>query len=524
MVAIKVSAPDSDGRSLLSPWSAYQTSNFTLPHITLHSTANMKQPPKPSEQPKSNERNEYIPSFIAKKPFYIDDATQSQDDYLEHQRLQSQKNHDPLATSKWYDRGKTVGERATKYRKGACENCGSMNHKEKDCLQRKRKKGAKWTGRDIAADERVEEVKLGWDAKRDRWNGYEASEYQEVVEEYNALEDLKRQAAGDKDGAEDGDDAGEDDEGVKYGEETDMGRHQPTSTRNLRLREDTAKYLLNLDLESAKYDPKTRSMMDTETSTNELIAEDGFQKASGDAAEFERAQRYAWETQERGDTDKIHIQANPTEAQLMRKRKAEEDLQKKEANKKALLEAYGDQETVRQKPAALASAVASNETYVEYDERGKIKGLPEKKEKSMYPEDVLINNHASVWGSWWKDFKWGYACCHSIVKNSFCTGEEGRKAADEAEQFSKGLTLPSAEESGNGMEVTKTEAQAEDEANEKHIPNGVDRPEKQRMDESKRRLEEMKAGVTEEQMEKYMREKTNKSDPMAAMLGKDELL
>jgi pre-mRNA-processing factor SLU7 len=399
-----------------------------------------------------------------------------------------------------------------------------MSHKEKDCLQRKRKKGAKWTGRDIAADERVDDVRLGWDAKRDRWNGYEASEYQEVVEEYNALEDLKRHAAGNKDGAENGDDSAADEEGAKYGEETDMGRQQPTSTRNLRLREDTAKYLLNLDLESAKYDPKTRSMLDTETSTNELIAEDGFQKASGDAAEFERAQRYAWETQERGAKDKIHMQANPTEAQMLRKRKAEEDLEKKEAQKKALLAAYGSQDNVRQKPAALASAVSSNETYVEYDERGKIKGQPEKKKKSMYPEDVLINNHTAVWGSWWKDFKWGYACCHSTVKNSFCTGEEGKKATKEAEKFSKGLTLPSAEEAGNRIEISKVIAHVEDEANEKHVSNGVDRSEKQKMDESRRRLDEMRAGVTEEEMEKYMREKTNKNDPMAAMLGKDELL
>ena len=30
--------------------------------------------------------------------------------------------------------------------------------------------------------------------------------------------------------------------------------------RNLRIREDTAKYLLNLDINSAYYDPKTRSM------------------------------------------------------------------------------------------------------------------------------------------------------------------------------------------------------------------------------------------------------------------------
>merc|ERR1719333_8892 len=35
-----------------------------------------------------------------------------------------------------------------------------------------------------------------------------------------------------------------------------------TTTRNLRIREDTAKYLLNLDVNSAFYDPKSRSMRD----------------------------------------------------------------------------------------------------------------------------------------------------------------------------------------------------------------------------------------------------------------------
>ncbi len=32
------------------------------------------------------------------------------------------------------------------------------------------------------------------------------------------------------------------------------------TVRNLRLREDTAKYLFNLDLQSAHYDPKTRTL------------------------------------------------------------------------------------------------------------------------------------------------------------------------------------------------------------------------------------------------------------------------
>ena len=121
--------------------------------------------------------NEYIPAFIAKKPFYIDgDDTTS--DYLEHQRLQKAATDQ----SKWYDRGKRVGPAATKFRKGACENCGAMTHQAKECLNRPRVKGAKWTGKDIQADEMVQDVELGWDAKRDRWNGYDATEYRAVVQ------------------------------------------------------------------------------------------------------------------------------------------------------------------------------------------------------------------------------------------------------------------------------------------------------------------------------------------------------
>lgn len=37
---------------------------------------------------------------------------------------------------------------------------------------------------------------------------------------------------------------------------------QRITVRNLRIREDTAKYLRNLDPNSAYYDPKTRSMRD----------------------------------------------------------------------------------------------------------------------------------------------------------------------------------------------------------------------------------------------------------------------
>lgn len=328
------------------------------------------------------ERNEYIPQFIAKKPFYVDDNDDSgAGDYLEHQRLQQKKDD---KNKKWYDRGKRAGPAATKYRKGACGNCGAMTHSAKDCLSRPRKLGAKWTGKDIQPDEIIQDVQLSWDAKRDRWNGYDANDYRKVVEEYEEFEELKRQARekedkkrkldsieaadgvdgeakkqkAETDGAEEGENGEEDvDEEAldhaKYTEESDMGRKQSTATRNLRIREDTAKYLLNLDLDSARYDPKTRRMLDKgafeDDAAAALVEEEDFIRASGDATEFERTQKVAWESQEHATQgDKMHIQANPT-ATLFSKKVNEEVEAKRKEQKKALLARYGGEEHL-QKP------------------------------------------------------------------------------------------------------------------------------------------------------------------------------
>lgn len=169
-----------------------------------------------------------------------------------------------------------------------------MSHKRPDCLERPRKKGAKYTGRDIQADDLIQEVPLGFDAKRDRWNGYDAADFKEITEEYAALESARQKireeeidsqtttdlaavrkvakaGKGDEKDKEDDPDFGssdeEDGDDEKYADAADaVGQKLDTKTRitvrNLRIREDTAKYLINLDPESAYYDPKTRSMRD----------------------------------------------------------------------------------------------------------------------------------------------------------------------------------------------------------------------------------------------------------------------
>lgn len=480
---------------------------------------------KPVE-PAKKEQNEYIPSFISKKPFYLESAD-SENDYLEHQRLQ---NSTP-DQSKWYDRGKRLGPAATKFRKGACENCGALTHKTKGCLSRPRAKGARWTGKDIQADEIVQDVELGWDAKRDRWNGYDAEQYRNVTEEWEELDILKKKLKGGevewdvkKLQSENSEQRSEgEEEEAKYAEESDMGRQQSTATRNLRLREDTAKYLLNLDLDSAKYDPKTRSMVDMGAQADQaaaLVAEDNFMRASGDAAEFEKAQKYAWESQERGDKNKTHLQANPTSGEFFRRKEKDENNTRREAQRKMLLEKYGGEQHLQ--PSELRDmAVFENERYVEYDDSGAIKGAPKLVAKSKYPEDVFLNNHTSVWGSWWSNSRWAYACCHSFIKNSYCTGEEGKQAFEEANLIRTG---------GGFEEVPSKEAVALAEDNviqmrEKVGPiKNSEADGKPELMAKKRTLTEMKGGVSEEELEIYKRTRALMDDPMAKFLRTDELL
>jgi len=54
---------------------------------------------------------------------------------------------------------------------------------------------------------------------------------------------------------------------------------------------------------------------------------------------------------------------------------------------------------------------------------------------SKYQEDVYINNHTQIWGSYWENGQWGFACCRQTVKNSYCTGKAGLAAKENMIQF-----------------------------------------------------------------------------------------
>ncbi|KAK6330909.1 mRNA splicing protein [Orbilia javanica] len=481
----------------------------------------------PNSKGVSSYKNEYIPNFISKKPFWLNedsaDSSSETTDYLEHQRLQKKKADDLNLLEggdKWYDRGKKLGPAATKYRKGACENCGSMGHQKKDCLQRIRKKGAKFSGMDIAQDEEIQKLELGWDGKRDRWNGYDPTEHDNLIEEYARMEELRAQQKGGNGGNGTGLDGEEEED--KYAEESNMpGQTYDSSsrvtTRNLRIREDTAKYLLNLDLDSAKYDPKTRTMVDGGALSDQaakLVAEEGFMRSSGDAAEFEKAQKVAWESREKGVMGaKMHLQANPTEGEILRKQletKKEDETQKK---RQALLDKYGGGEHLQAPPKE--ATVTESERYVEYSESGDlVKGKADAAAKSKYPEDVYINNHTSIWGSWWQNFKWGYACCHSYVKNSYCTGEEGKKGVEEAEKMRTGGDLEEREKKQIAWRKERQEA-ADAEKDDEEESARRKEEEEETAEDKKRKRDQMHSGVTEEELEQHRKRRLLADDPMA---------
>ncbi|XP_036404081.1 pre-mRNA-splicing factor SLU7 [Megalops cyprinoides] len=513
--------------------------------------------------------NPHIPQYISSVPWYIDPSKRPT---LKHQRPQQEKQRQYSAIGDWYKRGVQEKPLCTKYRKGACENCGALTHKKKDCLERPRKVGAKFTGTGIAPDEHSQiQLSLDYDGKRDRWNGYDPEDHMRIVEEYAKVDLAKRTLKAQKlqeelasgklmDQAEEREHNSEDEDEDKYADDIDMpGQNfdskRRITVRNLRIREDIAKYLRNLDPNSAYYDPKTRAMRENPYANTGKVPEevgyagDNFVRYTGDTITMAQSQLFAWEAYDKGSD--VHLQADPTKLELLHQsfKVKKEDF--KDMQKESILEKYGGQEHLDAPPRELL--LAQTEDYVEYSRHGAvIKGLDKAVARSKYEEDVLINNHTCIWGSYWKDGCWGYKCCHSMVKQSYCTGDAGKKtASNSCIPFEEGLEEDQAEEPKSLMEMHQEKmkekkkkkkknrkhkkqdsdsSEEEDEAKKKEKLKKALSAEEQRLkqvaelmqiDERKRpynSLQEVKE-PTEEEMEAFRMKRSRPDDPMASFLG-----
>jgi len=300
---------------------------------------------------------DHNPSFVTKVPWYLgreesDTKTESSGGNLDHQKNWRAAPSSSLASS---IPASATGTVALAHQNDSCENCGQTGHVRRDCLERPRKVAAKFFEPDAARSAtavgehktHVPNGPTGFETKRDRWEGYDAEEYNKVVDDWRkkemieVRERVKKAAASATSAA--ADPAGP--QGPAAPAHNMFAADETVA--NLRIREDRAKYLYNLDVNSAYYDPKSRSMRDDPRACATSTAEggegykgDNFVRYSGDAQESMKARQFAWESAQRGDTN-VHEVANPTESLLKMKKLEEREVEKISESQRRILEKYG---------------------------------------------------------------------------------------------------------------------------------------------------------------------------------------
>ncbi|XP_068633882.1 pre-mRNA-splicing factor Slu7 [Battus philenor] len=474
--------------------------------------------------------NPHIPQYISSAPWYYGTAGPT----LKHQRPQADREGQFTKLDTYYNKGVDTTKVATKYRKGACENCGAVTHKKKDCLERPRKVGAKFTSAAIAADEFSQpNLNLSYDGKRDRWNGYDPEQHKAIIEEYQKVEEAKRELRAKKleqdPTATEGDDNEEEDED-KYVDEVDMpgtkvDSKQRITVRNLRIREDTAKYLRNLDPNSAYYDPKTRSMRDNPnpSAAESEYAGENFVRFTGDTRAHGAAQLFAWEAHARGLD--VHLLAEPTKLQLLQRQYDERKSQLKTQVKESVLEKYGGAEHLQMPPRELL--LAQSEVFTRYNRDGTLVQGPEKQlAKSKYEEDVLINNHTTVWGSYWRDGQWGYKCCHSFIKMSYCVGEAGKSVMldvpeEKKEVKEKKEKVKSDKSSSDSSSSSSSSSESDTDTRSKTERTSKKKKNKKKA-KKKKKKEQKKEKKAEDKLKKALEEEEKQQKRAEHLLSVDE--
>ena len=175
--------------------------------------------------------------------------------------------------------------------------------------------------------------------------------------------------------------------------------------------------------------------------------------------------------------EELHPQANPSQAELLKKQFKEKSTNIKLEKKMAVLDKYGgaeyldgtdgladaslntgsgnkggigedlDEASRQDRKVRFGTAVRMEE----YSRDGRLVKGPggaasssaSKSRgpiKSKYNEDVFVNGHTTIFGSYFHRgaFCWGFADDHSLMRNSYYTGVNGRKANDEANALKYG--------------------------------------------------------------------------------------
>ncbi len=282
-----------------------------------------------------------------------------------------------------------------------------------------------------------------------------------------------------------------------------------------------------------------------ENPENLAFAGDNFVRYSGDALALAQTQVLCWDMQEHGQN--IDVISNPSQAELMKKQVVEKKKVIASSKQAAVLEKYGGGEHLQLDPRI---KLGQTEAYVEYSWDGRIvKGVGKAVPTSKYEEDVFINNHLSVWGSYYNRHRrcWGYSCCHSLLKNSYCTGSAGREANDlansiamdpnQAKQMADNRKQSKTKDkvSSSASIVKRTDVYGESSGgalNEAALQESLRKEEEWKKrdfnkegDDRRRSFNSMKSvDMSVEDMEAYRMKKSRREDPMASFVENESVI
>jgi pre-mRNA-processing factor SLU7 len=235
---------------------------------------------------------------------------------------------------------------------------------------------------------------------------------------------------------------------------------------------------------------------------------------------------------------------SPSQAEKLHEQFQHKQDSLKDTQKSKLLNKYGGEEHVEQKlPDRLR--FGQTEVYTEYTPDGSlVKGQENVVLNAKYEEDKLQNNHTKIWGSFWHNGRWGYACCCQFIRNSYCTGEVGLAAFNKTKGerigqsplFENALIMAQqmkdriqqveskqkdANEPKRVAMGERLEGRGLDSFDKKRLKKALDEEENLRqtdvteLDDRKRRYNSNNSyEVTEEEMEAYMLKKQRGEDPM----------
>lgn len=281
--------------------------------------------------------NVHIPRYIKNQPWYYKEAAGKEEDYLLHHRQQKKgtldidNNSEPKLGPGIHDEFETVRINKDDV-KPKCLNCGSSDHLKRDCLERP-KKILKGSDKELIVKRKASQV-ADWDAKQDRWFGYTGKEYDEVLKNWRNPAQNKSDKIQDEDW-----DTDEEIELMKLGLYKDhVGALKQDDSQNtklkasVRLREDRAAYLNDLNSSELRYDPKSRVYKSEELGFIDNDSHMFHRHLTGEGQELQdlsrfskmHARRMGVRDDEENDAKAKHVLvANPTQYEMMKRQDKE---------------------------------------------------------------------------------------------------------------------------------------------------------------------------------------------------------